>query len=166
MNIQIASDLHLESNDKYLETIIKPSASILCLAGDISPCAIKWDLEIFIKFLKYYCPQFKLILHVAGNHEYYSKKYQHGEECNQYSIQAVDANLRNLRKRFKNYIFLNNQSVEIPHNGKKYIFARTTLWSKIPPRHFNEVAMYMADYHRIYTFPLTKINLSPETPDF
>ena len=71
MKIQIASDLHIEyKNDKDVDPFdyITPSAEILILAGDIGSCYRYNQLRNFLKKL---CPEFKIVLYVPGNHEYY-----------------------------------------------------------------------------------------------
>jgi len=93
MKIQIVSDLHLEFNENY-KTIfneLKPCADILVIAGDLSPFKghdslyyyiEKYNTERFIEWAK---PQWKKIIRVTGNHEYwrtpiYNETYTHTDE--------------------------------------------------------------------------------------
>ncbi len=49
------------------------NADVLVLAGDICSIADReFDNLKFLDFLKYVCPKYKYVLHVAGNHEYYT----------------------------------------------------------------------------------------------
>src|SRR3989338_6804688 len=69
MLVDYLSDLHLEFHSKY-PLLPKSSAEILVLAGDIGyPSHKNW-----IDFLHYCKTQYKYVLYVAGNHEYYSRK--------------------------------------------------------------------------------------------
>ena len=71
MKVQIASDLHIEyKNDKDVDPFdyITPTADVLILAGDIGSCYRYSQLRNFLKKL---CHEFKLVLYVPGNHEYY-----------------------------------------------------------------------------------------------
>lgn len=71
MKVQIASDLHIEyKNEKDVDPFdyITPSAEILILAGDIGSCYRYSQLRNFLKKL---CPEFKIVLYIPGNHEYY-----------------------------------------------------------------------------------------------
>jgi len=119
MSIQIASDLHLEclSNNEY-ENLIKPTAPILVLAGDIGNLYKFNQLKDFIKWC---CEKFVAVLYVPGNHEY----YRH------YNIPTLpfyklNFRLKSLEKQFKNLYILRRKILEI---NNIYI-AGCTLWSK------------------------------------
>jgi predicted phosphodiesterase len=78
MKIQYASDLHLEfkpsniSNETYFSKVLvcDPSADILILAGDIGYP----EEPITFTFLKWCCRQWKRVVWIFGNHEYYNPK--------------------------------------------------------------------------------------------
>ena len=77
--IQIASDLHLEfpENRDFLEkNPIIPKAKILLLAGDIVSDNKRDKAEFFFKKWQ---NDFKLIVEVPGNHEYYYHIYHHNK---------------------------------------------------------------------------------------
>ncbi len=115
MKIQYASDLHLEfpENRKFLEeNDIIPSAEILILAGDIILNKHKKKAEIFFKEWR---KQFKYIIHVPGNHEYYSGEILHAYP-NYYK--AISDN------HFK----VNNKTITI----ENVRFICSTLWTHIP----------------------------------
>jgi predicted phosphodiesterase len=70
-NFQIVSDLHIEYKTNDVPDplkLITPSADILILAGDIGSFYQYDQLNTFLVKL---CPQFKVVIYVPGNHEYY-----------------------------------------------------------------------------------------------
>lgn len=69
MNLDFISDIHLETRTEHNRvgsSIINPTKPILILAGDIG------KPESYLKdFLQYCTENWKHVLYVAGNHEYY-----------------------------------------------------------------------------------------------
>ena len=71
MNIQVASDLHIEYIKEDIikvENLIEPKSPILVLAGDIGSL---YRFDQLFNFLKDLSKLFKYILYVPGNHEFY-----------------------------------------------------------------------------------------------
>jgi len=71
MNIQYASDLHVEfpENQRFIrKNPLSPAAEILILAGDIVPFS---KLEKHRAFFKYCSAHYKQTFWIAGNHEFY-----------------------------------------------------------------------------------------------
>ena len=136
MKIQIVSDLHLEFRGRDIEKLIIPSAPILCMVGDICVCGSVVDYNKFINFLKYYTTKFAHILHVSGNHEYYTANNATGKDIIKNTIPEIDKKLRVLTKDFINYHYLNNNIWQYTSekNKQKYIFVGSTLWTHIPNR--------------------------------
>jgi predicted phosphodiesterase len=134
MKIQIASDLHLEFHSKSIPTILIPSAPVLCLAGDICVCGDSTDFKKFVDFLKFYCNKFDAIVHIAGNHEYYTKNKASPKELSNNTIVHIDKRLKGLSKYFANYHYLHNSTwtYTIPKSKQKYVFIGSTLWTHIP----------------------------------
>ena len=118
IQLQIASDLHLEcmTNIEY-EKIIKPTAPILVLAGDIGNL---YNLNQLKDFIKWCCEQFVAVLYVPGNHEYY-------RQFNTPTLPFYKLNfqLKDLEKQFKNLYILQRKLLEI----NNIYFAGCTLWS-------------------------------------
>ena len=71
MQIQIASDLHIEYINQMIDVnkFIVPKAPILILAGDIGSLYLYDQLHRFLSKLS---QKFKYILYVPGNHEFYT----------------------------------------------------------------------------------------------
>lgn len=74
MNIQILSDLHLESPKAYDLYTIPPKAPYLALLGDIGNVVAHKD-DILAFLTRHLC-QFKAILFVPGNHEAYHSSWE------------------------------------------------------------------------------------------
>ncbi len=129
MKIQYCSDLHLEleSNSNYLNMRpLTPVGDILILAGDVLPLQ-----DGFTKhpFFSYVADNFKEVLWVPGNHEFYN---QHVDRYGtSYSI-AIKSNLK----------LLNNSVTTI--DGVRFVC--TTLWSKIRPNNEKKIRQSVADF--------------------
>lgn len=73
MKLAIASDLHLE-HDINIKLTNDQQADVLILAGDIVPISLLQHgkhRNKYIQFFKDAAAQFKIVLYVVGNHEYY-----------------------------------------------------------------------------------------------
>jgi predicted phosphodiesterase len=113
MRIQIASDLHLEfnSNRELLTKYpLNPVGDILVLAGDICCFSKPQYLKPFLELWK---QQFKKIIYVPGNHEFYRGSF--------------NLNYHKFIREEDNVIFLNNNTVIIDDIR----FICSTLWSGI-----------------------------------
>jgi predicted phosphodiesterase len=124
---QIVSDLHIEYKNNEVPdplTLIKPSADILILAGDIGSFYKHDQLK---KFLTSLCTHFKIVIYIPGNHEYY---YQQGYK-NQ-SMYTLLQRFFQFEKTIENLYILNKSSVQIDN----ICIVGCTLWSlpmvKIP----------------------------------
>ena len=137
--IQYASDIHLEheSGDKIeFRDIIAPrnGAEILILAGDISNPRLKR----FEKFIKWCCQNWKWVIMIAGNHEYYGN-----------SILETNKYIKEMSEKV-GFHFLINESVRIPRElGKDIVVLGSTLWSYIPEKSWMQLINYLNDFHLI-----------------
>lgn len=128
MIIRLMSDLHLEfdSENPFLPTTLaEDSDSILILAGDIT---LAGRMEYSNYFFEAITSQFKNILYVPGNHEYYRG-----------SIDDTVEKLKNNLSKYKNLLVLDNDSIEI--DGVTFI--GSTLWSEFDKG--NPLSMWHCD---------------------
>ena len=140
LSLQVVSDIHLEGHphslgSSYFSTILKPSADVLALVGDIgSPLDSRLQ-----DFIQYCSTNFQRVYYVHGNHELYNN-------------QGIDANamihqIETLCNQFPNVVYLNNR-VDIYQD---VYFIGTTLWSFIPKDQRSAVTHKMNDYRHIYS---------------
>jgi predicted phosphodiesterase len=149
VKLQIVSDMHLEFRGTNFQTIIKPSAPILCMVGDICACGTVSDFQIYKKFIKYIAPKFQYIFHISGNHEYYAT----GNKNILYSdtVPGINKKIHKYLQEFKNVFYLNNDTFKLTFNKKNYIFIGTTLWTGVRQQDKKKVGDMMNDYCNIYT---------------
>lgn len=113
MKIRILSDLHLEFCDMDIPPLADDKETVLVLAGDIGVVATNNLKQRYIPFLQRCSEQFKAVIAIAGNHEYY-----HGHWNN------VIAQLREAIT-FDNVYFLENETKVIDDVA----FIGATLWT-------------------------------------
>jgi len=158
VEIQIVSDVHVEFFRKtpkedwkdIFKDVVKPSAPILALLGDIGcPGVPDYDQGVlgYRAFLYQMADLFEHVLVLAGNHEFYINPLRMNvlpatvEEC-----KAVIRTVCQESPK-KNITFLDKESVII--NGVRVVGA--TLWSKVPSGYTaREVGRSMNDYHLSY----------------
>jgi predicted phosphodiesterase len=162
--IQIVSDTHLEFRGDNFKNLIKPSAPILFLLGDISACGQKDSWLTYQKFIKYLSPQFKHIFHVPGNHEYYTSNRNITLDD---TISGIDSKLKKFAKTIHNLNVLNNDTIRLKIGKKTYVFIGTTLWSNVAPYNREYIGSRMNDYSYLFVkntptkTPIEKSNKSP-----
>lgn len=146
--LQIVSDLHLEFRGTNFRRLIKPSAPILCMVGDICACGTNEDFSVYREFIKYIAPKFQYVFHIPGNHEYYAS----GNRNIQYSdtLPGIDKKIQKFLGSFNNVFFLNNGSVRLKIGRKTYVFIGTALWSEVRPKDRKRLGNMMNDYCSIY----------------
>ena len=121
VSFQIVSDLHIEYRNNYIHDpfmYITPVADILILAGDIGSL---YKMNQLYSFLSTLCEKFKLVLYIAGNHEYYMT-----DGFKPLKINALNNRLYELENNIQNLLILKNSSIVI---GDVCITG-CTLWSK------------------------------------
>ena len=112
MKIQIASDLHIEVHNNY--PIIEPKCDYLILAGDIGEIGnTKYE-----EFLEYVNRNWKKVIMVLGNHEFYSKDKSYEEKL---------IENREFFKKYDNIFLLEKDSTQL----EEYTVIGLTLWSKL-----------------------------------
>ena len=131
--IRILSDLHLEMSDFSVPQLPGDSDTVLILAGDIAP----FKLERLLKhFLKKASAQFKAVVYVPGNHEYYMGTFP--TDFHRFAGKYKDTNIH----------ILDRGKVEI--DG--VVFLGATLWTDLnnnDPALVEQITSYMADYREI-----------------
>jgi Icc-related predicted phosphoesterase len=149
MKITVVSDLHMEFSPITLTN--SQEADVLILSGDILMSEILHDYPAdsteqiyntsrqlkawrFREFLKECSDEFKHVIYVAGNHEFYQGKFHAGLEY-----------LKDECSRYPNVHFLENASVTIDD----IIFIGATLWTdahKGDPLTMYQLPFMMNDY--------------------
>lgn len=109
------SDLHLEICDYVIPELNTDNETTLILAGDICPIVYIWQYADFFKRIS---KQFRYVIYVPGNHEYY-----HG------NLMFEDSSAKDFLKvnGLNNIYYLNGGSVVI--DGVAFIGA--TLWTNV-----------------------------------
>ena len=169
MKIALASDVHLEFGD--LE-FTNEGADILVLAGDIMIAQNLYDHTTesiqnsidqgnklgdrqkeaikYRNFLERVSVQFKYVIMIAGNHEFYHGRW----------YQAIDT-LRNECSQFHNVYFLEDQTKEI--DG--VLFVGSTLWTDMNKNDWHtkyQVKHGMSDFRIIKNDKKNYHNLHPD----
>ena len=147
VKIQIVSDLHLEFRGENFKKLIRPSAPILCLLGDICVLGTKEDWDIYTKFMNYICPRFKYVFHIPGNHEYYTNNRNITKLD---TVNGINYKLKKFAETIPNLYALNNNTVRLRIDKKNYVFIGSTLWTYIPPKDQRAIQSRMNDYSMIW----------------
>lgn len=132
MNIQFASDLHLEfiMNNAYMEKYpLIVEGDILILAGDVVPFNMMDKAKYFFDYVS---DNFEMTYWIPGNHEYYRSDIN--ERSGSFEEKIRD-----------NVVLLNNKSVK--YGNHKIIFS--TLWTSIGERYANDIKHGMNDFRVI-----------------
>ena len=146
INLQIVSDLHLEFRGNNFTNIIKPSAPILCLLGDICACGNDNDFNVYKNFIQFISTKFMYIFHVPGNHEYYATK----SSSQQNTMHKINLKIRAFLKKYNNIFYMTDNMVQLNINQKNYVFIGSTLWTCIQQKDKKMISNRMNDYYNIY----------------
>lgn len=162
MRIRLISDIHLElskSPDKLLKKfipVLPNAAEVLIIAGDLgNPFKIMY--KIFLQQISKY---YKLVLLVAGNHEYYqkSKRIRTANEDSPLVVREtmldVEQQIRNVISDLDNVHFLNRDTFE--YSGIRFLGC--TLWTQSD----SDAPLLMNDYSQINNFTPDLCNLLHE----
>jgi predicted phosphodiesterase len=172
MKVALISDVHLEFGDCFIENT--ENAEVLILGGDIMISQELHDFaeplndlekrllgkrglsaSIYRKFLRRCSEQFKHVIYIAGNHEFYHGKYPAGMDY-----------IRNELTNYPNITFLENEHIEI----NDVTFIGCTLWTdmnKGDTTTINLIRGMLNDYRQVSRDDLNYRKLQPEdTLDF
>lgn len=167
MKVALISDVHLEFGDCFFENT--ENAEVLILGGDILIAQELHDfiepindlekkllggraiaVNLFRNFLQSCSDQFKHVIYIAGNHEFYHGKYPAGMDY-----------LREELARYPNVRFLENETIDID----KVSFIGCTLWTdmnKGDPTTIEVIRHGLNDYRKIRRNDLGYRRLMPE----
>ena len=154
MKLAIASDLHLEFEHILLDNT--ENADVLILAGDI--CMVKHFSSrpemtmAYIAFFKQCSEQFKHVIYVVGNHEYYHYQFVHAVSDLKETLGMISDNIH----------VLDNETFEIDN----YTFIGSTLWTDMNKGcvdTMNAAKMFMPDFKIIKDFD--GVNYMKFTPE-
>ena len=137
MFVQLASDLHLEKGKNFNGSdFIKPSSDVLVLAGDIVSMYKFEDAKRFFSSISLY---FKLIIYVAGNHEFYTVP-----GIKELSFETLNKRLKSLEQIFDNVYVLNEELLQVDN----YLFIGAPLWSYSRKNLPEYVSIHGVDTHK------------------
>jgi Icc-related predicted phosphoesterase len=145
--IQYISDLHLEFSDNrefFRLNKPKPSADILCIAGDLGYLNKHRRNHIYDrycdKFIDYVSENWKYVIIIPGNHEFYGG----------YPISNI-FHKRNLKLKDNVHFLISGEVyLEDPSWDCIVHVLGGTLWSHINPLEYKSVFNRMNDYNYIY----------------
>jgi len=135
MTLQYLSDLHLEfpENLNFIkENPITPVSETLLMAGDIL-CLHLINDKLYSDFFSFLSDNWKQVLWIPGNHEYYGNNLLSDHSSIDRSI--LHDNIR----------LVNNQTI---HLDEVRVLC-TTLWSHIPDRYTSHIRSGMNDFRAI-----------------
>ncbi|KAJ6232356.1 ser/thr protein phosphatase superfamily [Anaeramoeba flamelloides] len=152
IRIQVISDTHIEmvrtSIEEYTQAVIKPNGDVLAIAGDLGdPFRINYS-----QFLSVVSKQFKLVLVIAGNHEFYrGRRFDENKNRLKKTIPSTIQKIQEIVGEFDNVKFLNNDSMILKLKNKNIRVLGTVLWSEIPESAMEDIRNGLNDYSLIYT---------------
>lgn len=142
MDIQILSDLHLESPKAYDVYEITATAPYLALLGDIG-CVCDPG---YITFLTTQLKQFRIVFHVLGNHEPYGSSWSSATETLR-AFQQTNRQQRAADPSLGEYVLLDRDEYHLPEHGVTILGC--TLFSNIPASSLEDVSFGLNDFFRI-----------------
>lgn len=141
VQVQVISDLHLESPKAYDSFEIEAKAPYLALLGDIGNVEIhKSD---FFAFLKKQLKQFSAVLFVPGNHEAYYSSWPATLKL----LQAFEDDVRNDHSITSQFILLDRKIYCIPPDDPRVAIVGCSLFSAVPPADEMSVSLGLNDFY-------------------
>eukprot|EP00995_Heteronema_vittatum_P001275 NODE_1179_length_1045_cov_584.161647_g813_i0.p2 GENE.NODE_1179_length_1045_cov_584.161647_g813_i0~~NODE_1179_length_1045_cov_584.161647_g813_i0.p2 ORF type:complete len:321 (-),score=116.83 NODE_1179_length_1045_cov_584.161647_g813_i0:81-992(-) len=133
VSFQLISDVHTEfPNFKPHKLVVPVNAPILVMAGDIG-----WPTDAGYKtFVHEQASRFKVILIIAGNHEFYGGEYFSRHQA--IRDVAASAPQRNVHVLDRSGAIING-----------VLFLGTTLWTHVPKENEVEIQRFVNDYRSI-----------------
>jgi len=166
--IQYASDLHLEFYGKVpnFKEILRPVAPYLVLAGDIG----QPGHPAFHQFLDYVSANWRAVILIAGNHEYYANQAPHkwNARWNMKPPRSMAATTHALLEAcvpLPNLYFLHADAPVAYFPDDNLVFIGLTMWSHIPDDQLARAKRSMNDYEYIPVVDAADGTLRPWTPE-
>lgn len=150
IEIQLLSDLHLETPSAYDVYQISPSAPYLALLGDIGYVKDSG----FVKFLEKQLSQFRAVFLALGNHEPYQSSWAYARST-----------LRDLEKRSRenpssgDLIFLDQTRYDLSNT---VTVLGCTLFSQITGEQWDHVSFGLNDFYQIENWTVEAHNAAHE----
>lgn len=161
MEIQIASDLHIElsrgeqKDTEWVFDFVSPKAEYLALIGDTGCPATR--LDQYRTFVHTLAQHYKAVFVVAGNHEFYYKRFGADLKDNikQKTVWKVKEMIQTVcdDAPLKNVFFMDRRAIEIGDGTVRVVGA--TLWSQVPLSLTTTIEKLLNDYH-VSFMPLEK----------
>jgi predicted phosphohydrolase len=130
MKIRQINDIHSDISEYTIPILPTDVESTLVLPGDIG----KLKSQVYREFIKTASLQFKYVIFILGNHEYWGTNI----------ISAIE-HAKTIAEDFENVYFLHDSFVII--DDIKFI--GSTLWTALNPVQALDASTYMNDYSRI-----------------
>lgn len=144
MELQILSDLHLESPKAYDFYEIKPSAPNLALLGDIG-CVCDPD---YLTFLTTQLANFRIVFHLLGNHEPLGSTWDAAiKTLRSFQEQNRQERARSPGPGVGEYVLLDRDEFHLPSHNLTVLGC--TLFSDVPARSTADVSFGLNDFFRI-----------------
>lgn len=139
--LQIVSDLHLESCNGYDIFQVDPQAPYLALVGDIGYV----KEEGFFEFLRIHIKLFRIVFLVTGNHEAYGSSWEKVKS----RIKSFEAEANELFKKGDSsgeFVLLDQARYDI---SPGLSILGCTLFSKVLPEQMESVSFGLNDFYHI-----------------
>ena len=147
MKLRLLSDLHLEFTPFVIPRLEGDEDTVLILAGDVGKAS---KPETYVTFLEDACKQFKAVIYIPGNHEYYGSTFPDAWDVMKSHLWPLPG--RTTGEPYdENLYMLNNQQITID----KVRFVCSTMWTDMNKGDEETMlaAKYgMSDYHVIKGF--------------
>lgn len=135
MELQILSDLHLESPKAYDFYEVKPSAPNLALLGDIG-CVSD---PAYLTFLTAQLAQFQIVFHLLGNHEPFGSTWDAAiETLREFEEQNHRERAQSPGSSIGEYVLLDRDEFHLPSQNLTVLGC--TLFSDVPARSMTDVS--------------------------
>ncbi|KAI2606577.1 hypothetical protein GGR54DRAFT_644191 [Hypoxylon sp. NC1633] len=144
LELQIVSDLHLESPKAYDIFDITPKAPYLALLGDIG--YVKHRRE-YLDFLKRHLSNFQVVFLVMGNHESWHSTWDDTRE----TMHQIESEIQEEEKtngKIGKLVVLDQTSYELEGtSGEVVTILGCTLFSKVPAESMKAVSFGINDFY-------------------